>query len=130
MSQVFNTNVVWSHDYELSSKDTSTQIASLFSGTPPVHDHQGEIILTEETLNILGDEDFFLRLSDIEQLYLGFDDLYPKHYIRNFGLFCQPLRISANTGLKRITIYLVVGYNGFHCNETKRLFNVLKQLLS
>jgi len=130
MNHHLKSNVIWSYDYELSSKDAISQIASMFSGVLPVHDHEGEIILTDETLNIFGDEDLVIRLSDIEQLYLGFDDAYPKHYIRNFGLFCQPLRITSNNGVRKTTIYLVLGYNGFNCSQTKTLFNLLQQILT
>jgi hypothetical protein len=85
MNHLLKSNVIWSYNFELSSKNAIIEIASMFSGVAPIHNHEGEIILTDETLNILGDEDFLIPLSDIEQLYIGFDDVYSKHYIKNFG---------------------------------------------
>jgi hypothetical protein len=130
MTYLFEAGVYWIYDHELELKTGLNQIAAQFSGVPPIHEHSGNLILTEQALQIEGDVDLHLRLSDIVQLYLGFDEQYQRNFIKNLGAFCQPLRITANGGSEESCIYLIAGYNSSFCTPTQQLFTLLQDLLS
>jgi hypothetical protein len=130
MNLIFKTNVLWSSDYELSQKNQFDHIAAQFSGTPPIHNHQGELKLSDQNILIEGDTNLTISLSDIVQLYRGFDDLYTPNFIKNLGLFCQPLRIQYRERASFDTIYIIAGYNFFGCADGRTLFNILQDMLS
>jgi hypothetical protein len=130
MELIFETNVLWSSDYELSQKNQFDHIAAQFSGIPPIHNHQGELKLTEHNILIEGDTMLTINLNDIVQIYRGFDELYRPNFIKNLGLFCQPVRIQYNERFSNNTVYLIAGYNFFGCTDGKRLFDILQEVLS
>ncbi|NRF38038.1 hypothetical protein [Pedobacter foliorum] len=130
MTLLFETNVLWSTDYELTQKNEYDHMAAQFSGIPPIHDHQGDLRLTDGNILIEGDVDLIINLSDIEQLYRGFDEFYRPNFIKNLGLFCQPVRIKYTERFSIHTIYLIAGYNFLGCTNGKALFNMLQKMLS
>lgn len=130
MTPLLESNVLWSTDYELSQKNEFDHVAAQFSGVAPIHDHQGQLQLTENNLLIEGDMDLVISLSDISQIYRGFDEYYRPNFIKNLGLFCQPVRIKYSEKYSSHTIYLIVGYNFLGCAKGQRLFNVLQEMLS
>jgi len=130
METLFESAVFWGYDYELKAKSGLNQIAAQFSGVPPIHEHSGDLLLSTGALQITGDEDLLISLSDIDQLFLGFDEIYHRNFVKNFGAFCQPLRITSSNGITESTIYLIAGYSGSSCTPTQTLFNLLQNLLS
>lgn len=130
MKLVFKTNVLWSSANELGQKNQFDQIAAQFSGTAPIHNHQGELRMTDNQIFIEGDTMLTINLNDIVQIYHGFDELYKPNFIKNLGLFCQPLRIQYNERYSDYTVYLIVGYSFFGCADGKTLFNILLDRLS
>ncbi|HEX8376492.1 MAG TPA: hypothetical protein VF602_01655, partial [Pedobacter sp.] len=42
------------------------------------------------------------------QIYLGFDETFPRTLVKNLGLFWQPLRLSLSNGLH---LYLIIDFN-------------------
>lgn len=94
MNLMFEANVLWSTHNELSQKNQYDNIATQFSGIALIHNHQVDLKLTENQLLIEGNTMLTTNLVDIVQLYRGFDDLYKPNFIKNFGMFCQPLRIQ------------------------------------
>jgi hypothetical protein len=125
-------NVLWSYDHELSNEKSSgwfKKIAGLFSFLKPIHNHDGSILLASNGLFITGDEQLELPLSNIEEVYMGFDDLFPASSAKNLGAFWQPIRIrSAISGSESQTVYLVINHTGiFSDNQT--WFNTLISLL-
>jgi len=130
MEILFESPVLWGYGFELESKSGLNQIAAQFSGVPPIHEHSGNLVLTTGALQITGDEDLLISLTDIDQLYLGFDEIYPRNFVKNFGAFCQPLRITSSNGISESTIYLIAGYSASSCAPTQTLFKLLQDLLS
>lgn len=129
MNFLLKNRVLWSYDHEVEQRNAIDNIGVHFSGVGPFHAHEGEIILTETNILISGDESIEIELNGIDQLYLGFDDIFPRTLVKNFGLFWQPLRISFyRSGLSN-SIYLIIGLNMFSC-ENQLWFNTLKELLS
>ncbi|MBB6270860.1 hypothetical protein HDF26_001287 [Pedobacter cryoconitis] len=122
--------VLWSYDYELESKTGINNIAAQFGGVPPVHNHTGTLFLTNEGINIQGDEELIISLADIEEAYVGFDESYQRNFVKNLGLLCQPLRIVTNNNLKKRTIYLILDYNYFGCAKNLTLFDMLQEMLA
>jgi hypothetical protein len=116
---------LWSYDYELLQRDASNDFAYHFG--IPFHQHAGEIVLTDETLTISGDEKLSVPLSHITQIALGFDDNFPDTLVKNFGLFWQPLRIMLRTNE---SIYLIIDYNIILGPKNKFWFESLKKILS
>nr|WP_199158347.1 hypothetical protein [Pedobacter sp. ASV2] len=123
-------NVLWSYDHELDTKTSwIKKIAGLFSFLPPLHHHEGAILLTNHSLSISGDEDLVLPLRDIEEVFIGFDELFPASSVKNFGAFWQPIRLKASPGMADVlTIYMVINYNGLF-TANKDWFNALIRLL-
>ncbi len=125
-------NVQWSYDHELTHEKGSgwlKKIAGLFSFLTPRHNHEGNILLASNGLFITGDEQLELPLSNIEEVYMGFDDLFPASSVKNFGLFWQPIRIRSTISRSESqTVYLVINHTGiFSDNQT--WFNTLISLL-
>ncbi|MGM9477824.1 hypothetical protein ACS5PU_15440 [Pedobacter sp. GSP4] len=125
-------NVLWSYDHELTNEKRSgwfKKIAGLFSFLKPTHNHEGNILLASNGLFITGDEHLELPLSHIEEVYMGFDDLFPASSVKNFGLFWQPIRIRSTISRSESqTVYLVINHTGiFSDNQT--WFNTLISLL-
>ena len=122
--------VLWSYDYELESKTGINNIAAQFRGISPVHNHIGVLCLTNDGINIQGDEDLIISLADIEEAYVGFDESYQRNFVKNLGLLCQPLRIVINSGDEKSTIYLILDYNYFGCAKNLTLFDMLQEMLA
>ena len=125
-------NVLWSYDHELTNEEGSSwvkKIAGLFSFLKPIHNHEGNILLASNGLFITGDEQLELPLSHIEEVYMGFDDLFPASSAKNFGAFWQPIRIRSTVSRSESqTVYLVINHTGiFSDNQT--WFNTLISLL-
>jgi len=129
-NKILEAQAFWSHEKELADKDSISQIAAQFSGIPPIHDHEGSLTLTTSYLSINGETDLIIQLADIDQLYLGFDDVYRRNFIKNFGLTCQPLRITYSNSLKAEVVYIIADYNFVGCAMTEQLFNQIHDLLS
>jgi hypothetical protein len=125
-------NVLWSYDHELTNEKSSSwikKIAGLFSFLKPIHNHEGNILLASNGLFITGDEQLELPLSNIEEVYMGFDDLFPASSAKNLGAFWQPIRIRSTISRSESqTVYLVINHTGiFSDNQT--WFNTLISLL-
>lgn len=130
---LLDARVLWSYDYELESKTGINNIAAQFTGVPPVHDHTGVLVLTEQGLLVRGDDqdiDLKIPLGDIAEVYVGFDESYQRNFVKNLGLLCQPIRIVTNDGLSKKTIYLILDHNYFGCAKNLTLFDMLQEMLA
>ncbi|WP_421941215.1 hypothetical protein [Pedobacter sp.] len=125
-------NVLWSYDYELSDKKNAgffQKFKEFFSFLKPPHHHEGDILLASNGIFITGDEPLEMPISHIEEVYMGFDDIFPASAIKNFGPFWQPIRIkSIVSRTESRTVYLIINHSGlFSDNQT--WFNTLIGLL-
>ena len=125
-------NVLWSYDYELNEEKRYgwlKKISGIFSFLKPMHNHEGNILLASNGLFITGDEHLELPLTHIEEVYMGFDDVFPASSVKNFGAFWQPIRIkSFISNSESQTIYLIINYSGLF-SDNKTWFNTLISLL-
>ena len=122
---LYEGTVLWAADTEIQAMDFSERfLARQVSFVPPLSKHKGAVCLTNKSLLIEGDEDLVIPLNHINQLYLGFDDVFSVASVKNFGMLWQPLRINYGNDL---IIYLIVDYNIFG-SANKRFFNLLKGL--
>lgn len=117
----------WSYDYEVAERDALDNVGVHFSGVGPYHNHRGEIALTAEGLYINGDVNLAFKLSDLEQLYIGFDEVFPRSLVKNFGLMAQPLRLQASTA--EGDIYIFINHNMFG-TQNQLWFDTIRELLS
>ncbi|MDN3547220.1 hypothetical protein [Mucilaginibacter aquaedulcis] len=120
---------LWSYDYEIAGYTLADGAGTLFSLTPPPHHREGEIILTSDSLVIDGYNYLHIPLEKLEQVYLGFDDIYKRSFVKNYGMFCQPLRLRYKTKEGSNTIYLIVDHK-FFSTSNQLWFDTLKQLLA
>jgi hypothetical protein len=120
---------LWSYDYEIAGYTLVDGAGALFSVTPPPHHRVGEIILTSDSLVIDGYNYLHIPLNTLEQVYLGFDEVYKRSLVKNNGMFWQPLRIRYKTGDGYNTIYLIVDHT-FFGTKNQLWFDTIKQLLS
>ncbi len=125
MNTILTGNVLWSFDYEIQNRQKSQDLAFQFSLVKPFHTHFGTIALTEDSIQIEGDENLNLPLTDLSQLYLGFDENFTAILAKNFGLFWQPLRLTTIEGKY---IYLIINYN-FLTSANKIWFQKLQEIL-
>jgi len=125
---LFQKKALWIHDYEIHQRSTVERFAVRhFSGVPPLAQHYGILTLTDKELLLEAeDENVGITLSEIKQLYHGFDEYYSSASAKNFGAFWQPIRLNY-TGNARL--YLIIGYNGIYTANGK-FFQLLKELLS
>lgn len=126
MNILLQGNVLWTYNHELEQRMRYREFASHLSGVGLFYTHSGKITLTQKYLLIEGDEVLELRLEDIEQIFLGFDELYVRALVKNFGVFWQPLRVITKHNL---TVYLIIDYNSLWCKNSL-WFNTLKDVLS
>nr|WP_199156518.1 hypothetical protein [Pedobacter sp. ASV2] len=118
--------VYWGYDYALNDKSSFMKgVMGLFSFTPPLHQYSGRAILTKSELLFIGDCELCLPLYRIEEVYMGFDEIFPASSVKNLGLFWQPLRVKFNGDQ---TIYIVFDYNGIYTNN-QIWFTTLKEML-
>jgi hypothetical protein len=121
--------VFWSFDYEIAALTLVDEAGALFSHTPPPHHREGEIILTSDSLVIDGYNYLNIPLNRLEQVYLGFDEIYKRSLVRNNGMFWQPLRLRYKEGDDTNVIYLIIDHR-FFGTKNQLWFDTLKQMLS
>lgn len=126
MDQILTGRILYSYEHELLQRDSLSDFSAHFSGLSPFHTHAGEIILAVNEIFISGDEDLQILLGTIEQIYLGFDEAFPRTLVKNMGLFWQPLRLSLTNGQK---LYLIIDYNMLGANN-QTWFDELKKMLA
>ena len=126
MNVILTGQALYSYRHELLERDSFADLGAHFSGIKPFHKHTGEIALSANKLFVSGDEDLQIPLASIEQIYLGFDESFPRTLVKNMGLFWQPLRLSLSSGN---TLYLIIDYNMLGVNN-QLWFDGLKELLS
>lgn len=125
MKTILSGNVLWSFDYEIQNREKNQDLAFQFSFIKPFHKHSGIITLDAKSLQIKGDDNLILSLSNLVQLYLGFDDNFTPILSKNLGLFWQPLRLTTQENQH---IYLIIDYNFFTTNN-KIWFQKLQEVL-
>lgn len=126
--------VKWSYAYEMAEVSQTTKImAGMVSMGTPLHHHEGNIALSDAELIIEGfnddGEDLTIPLSAMKQIYLGFDDVFPKIAAKSLGMLWQPLHIEYYiSSFETQYIYLVIDFNGIYTHD-KEWFNALTQML-
>ncbi|MBS1523439.1 MAG: hypothetical protein JST50_20730 [Bacteroidetes bacterium] len=130
MNILMSGHVLWSYTDEVAEAGLEDEIRALFSFVKPLHYHEGEIILTDNSLIINGDIDLNIPLTDISQLYLGFDEVYKSSYVKNAGVFWQPLRVSYYGDGTQKVVYLIIDYSLIGIAKDKQWFNALREILS
>ena len=130
MDILLSGHVLWSYADEIAGSGLKDEIRALFSFVKPLHHHEGEVLLTESYLIVNGDVNLNIPLSNLNQLYLGFDEVYKSTYVKNAGMFWQPLRIDYHNGGTRNSIYLIIDYNIAGTAKDQQWFNALKEAFS
>lgn len=125
---ILSGNVRWSYDYEIKERSMLDDLSVHFSGAGPYYKHTGAIALTNEAIYIEGDINLVFPLNDLEQLFLGFDEVYPRSLLKNFGVMTQPLRLKVS-GMNE-NLYLFVDYNMIGQSANHTWFTTLRELLS
>ena len=126
MKPIASGKVFWSYGSELAQRNVAADYVQHFSGIKPFHYHAGDIALTADRIVFTGDVNLDIPMASLDQLYLGFDDLFPRSLSKNFGLFWQPLRITL---ANRERLYLIIDYNLVGSNN-KTWYNLIKDHLS
>ena len=121
-------NVRWSTEAEVLNRGAVDQNGVHFSGIGPFHRHTGEIALTEKAIYMEGDTSLNFHLTELEQLFIGFDEVFPRALVKNFGLTAQPLRLQVSSGIG--LLYLFIDYNGLGLTSNQLWFNSIKTVLS
>ena len=107
MNILMSGHVLWSYEDEVAQSGLREEISALFSLIKPLHHHEGEIALTDTNLII----NLNIPLGKLNQLYLGFDEVFKPTYVKNAGMFWQPLRLRYNENDHLITVYLIIDHS-------------------
>lgn len=124
----------WSYDYEMAEfTNTEKIMATMASFMPPLHRHEGNIALTNSEIiieNINDDDvDLTIKLNQLKQIYLGFDEVFTASSVRGLGFLWQPLRIEYYlSNVETQSIYLIIDFNGIYTHD-KDWFKTLTQML-
>lgn len=121
-------NVKWSTADEVLHRAAVDQVGVHFSGVGPFHCHAGQITLTDQAIYIEGDVDLSFNLGDLEQLFIGFDEVFPRTLVKNFGMTAQPLRLQVGAAVG--VLYLFIDYNMMAFTNNQLWFNSIKTVLS
>jgi hypothetical protein len=125
-----NGHVLWSYIDEVAESGLKDEIRALFSLIKPLHHHEGEIKLTYNDLIINGDISLSIPLGNLNQIYLGFDDVFKSTYVKNAGMIWQPLRVSYRDSGSMNTIYLIIDYSFIGTAKDQQWFDALREALS
>ncbi len=130
MNILMNGHVLWSYADEVAQSGLKDEIRALFSLVKPLHHHEGEITLTNSSLIINGDVDLNIPLGNLNQLYLGFDDVFKSTYVKNAGMLWQPLRVSYRDNGTVNTVYLIIDHSFIGTAKDQRWFDALREVFS
>jgi hypothetical protein len=125
-----NGHVLWSYADEVAESGLKDEIRALFSLLKPLHHHEGEITLTNSSLIINGDIDLNIPLGNLNQLYLGFDDVFKSTYVKNVGMLWQPLRVSYHDNGTVNTVYLIIDHSFIGTAKDQQWFDALREVFS
>jgi hypothetical protein len=121
--------VLWCYNQELQQANLADEFRGMLSFSVPLHYHQGEIALTSSAIIIRGDADLQIPLDNLQQLYMGFDEEYKRTYVKNGGLFWQPLKISYVDNAQLKSVYLIIDLDWFTV-KNKLWFETLKAMFN
>ncbi|WP_316814306.1 hypothetical protein [Pedobacter heparinus] len=130
--EILSGRVLWLSDSDFLDFSLVDKIGVLFTGVKPLHKLKGNAVLTTDRIVLIADteDELSINLKDITQLYMGFDEIYKPAYVKNFGTFWQPLRITyCGTDSVEKKIYLVIDHN-FLSSGNQTWFNCLTEMLS
>ncbi|MDO3624561.1 hypothetical protein [Mucilaginibacter sp. BT774] len=130
MNILMTGQVMWSYPDEIAESGLKGEIRALFSFVKPLHHHEGEMLLTDSNLIINGDIELNIPFTNLSQLFLGFDVVYKSTYVKNTGVFWQPLRISYYDGGMLNTLYLIIDHSIIGAAKDRLWFDALPQVLS
>lgn len=97
MKKILLTGIaLWCTRDELIRRNRNADITFSVPGLSPFHRHAAEVMLTDNDIELTGNETYVIPLGIVTQLYIGFDEYYTRGLVKNLGLFTQPLRIAAS----------------------------------
>jgi hypothetical protein len=123
-------HVLWSYEDEVAKSGLRDEISALFSLIKPLHHHEGEIALTDTNLIINGDINLNIPLGKLNQLYLSFDEVFKPTYVKNAGMFWQPLRVRYDENSHLATVYLIIDHSIIGTAKDQQWFDTLQEVLS
>lgn len=130
MNILMSGHVLWSYEEEVAQSGLRDEISALFSLIKPLHYHEGEIALTDSDLIINGDISLNIPLGKLDQLYLGFDEIFKPSYVKNNGMLWQPLRVRYDENDLLTTVYLIIDHSFIGTAKDRQWFDVLRKVLS
>lgn len=128
MNILLTGQVLWTYDKEIIKPSLKDELRALFFGAPPVYKHQGDIVLTNYSINITGDTNLIINFSSMTELYMGFDETYLRSYVRLGGVYWQPLRIKYQDLSTEKIVYLIIDY-GYWKTNNNVWFEALKEVV-
>jgi hypothetical protein len=129
MDVILKGKLLWSYEYEINDRDRGRDYLAHLTGVLPFHMHQGEIILSKQGLQVLGDINLSINASELDNIYLGFDEIFVPTLVKNFGLLWQPLRIGFTQGGRHCSVYLIIDFN-FFTTKNKLWYETIAEVFS
>ena len=130
---------LWAFEEDILSRSWVDWLVAHVSLGKPLHRFEGMLTVHDNFIQLTGKDkrtkqDFYLQIVkyEIEQLYLGFDEIFCTSETRGLGispLSWLPLRISFTKNEEERKLYLIVNYQ-FGKSDNTEYFEFLKQWVS
>ncbi|MFT3903507.1 MAG: hypothetical protein QM727_10050 [Niabella sp.] len=129
MDFILEDTVLWIFDDDIPAFNMAEISFRQMAGHAALFNYTGNIFLTQHAILIEGEQNLSIKLAALNEIYLGFDEVYKPSYIKNFGLFWKPLRITylANN-IRTERVYLHIHQSLFG-NRNAKWYNTIKSII-
>ena len=129
---ISQTPAIWLFEEDVKTRSWLDRLAAHTSFLLPLHRYRGRLVITDDHLELQGRDKrskeevmLYINKSRIEQVHLGFDEVFSVSETRGMGIGWQPLRITYDvTGESRV-LYLIANYRVGQCDNAA-LFDFLQ----
>lgn len=129
---IFQTPAIWLFEEDVKTRSWWDWLTAHTSFLLPLHRYRGKLFIMDDHLELQGrdkrtKEEVMLYISkySLEQVHLGFDEVFSLAETRGLGLSWQPLRIRYDASGETRTLYLIANYR-ISRSDNAKLFDFLK----
>ena len=115
---IFESSALLSFSEDIQNRSFTDWIKAHISFMYPLHAYNGRVRIEGNMFMFSGAErktgnDFQLNIfrNEIEELYLGYDNVFTVFETRNLGFGWKPIRITFTRNQRTLRLYLIVNYS-------------------
>lgn len=129
---ISQTPAIWLFEEDVKTRSWLDWLAAHTSFLLPLHRYRGRLIITDDHMELQGrdkrtKEEVMLYISkqSIEQVHLGFDEVFSVSETRGMGIGWQPLRLTYDVSGESRVLYLIANYR-MEQSDNAALFDFLQ----